>query len=602
MSAGYTVTFYLQVAHRGGDGAHACALARFERSACQDRTEYGCTSNDRRRHGSQRGGEVTANRRDPAELPSSSQQSSQRRTSRPAVRELVLRGALAVGLAGLVVATTLPLNAAPALETGDQMPVAAAACSGVASDFNGDGIRDIAIADPEATVSGIERAGLVHIVYGGGMGTLELSQETPNISDGAESGDEFGFSIAVYDANLDGCSDIAVGIPYEDVGAVKDAGLVHLVYGAPAGLGQGTVASVGLRQGTDGKLAGGYEAEDWVGYALAAGKSISNFPFLVVGVPGEDGPGGADIGIAHYVYGTDLKSASFGQDSAGVWEDAEPYDRFGTSIASTDRHFAVGVPGESMGTVQFAGGVNAFRPSLNTDGIPAPMFGMGQGRVDGPDSAAQDGDRYGTSLAMAPYRPGEAATITDSMLAVGAPGEDLSTTVDAGAVQVYHIKADQTVVQTQWVDQNAPDVEGEAEPGDFFGQRVAAVNTTTNVVSTASTMRLAVGVPGEEYEAENRENGGVALFSMLGAPGAADSWIEPGHGIPAEPAPRQYVGMSLGSTPSLLYVGMPYGPAQGRGVYGFPWNTASGGAPTQTFKPGVGGLPTDVEAFGATVR
>ncbi|UIZ15170.1 VCBS repeat-containing protein [Streptomyces sp. R527F] len=499
-------------------------------------------------------------------------------------------------------ATTLVLDTAPAPGTDRRSPVAAAGCSGTDSDFNGDGIRDVAIADPEATVSGIERAGLVHIVYGGGKGVLDLSQETPNVSDGAERDDQFGFSIAVYDANLDGCSDIAVGIPYEDVGTVKDAGLVHLVYGSPAGLGQGAVASVGLRQGSDGKLAGGYETEDWVGYALAAGRSATNVPFLVVGVPGEDGPGGADIGTAHYVYGTDLKSASFGQDSTGVWEDSEPYDRFGSSIASTDRHFVVGVPGESIGAVQFAGAVVAFRPSLNTDGIPAPMFGMGQGRVEGPDSAAQAGDGYGTSLTMAPYRPTGATGANDSLLAVGAPGEDLSTTVDAGAVQVYHIKSDQTVVHTQWIDQNAPGVEGEAEPGDFFGQRVAAVNTAPHAVSTAASMRLAVGVPGEEYGTELMESGGVALFSMLGAPGAADSWIEPGHGIPGEPAPRQFIGMSLGGSPSLLYVGLPYGPARNRAVHGFPWNVASGGAHSLTFKPGEGGLPTGVAAFGSTVR
>ncbi|MFI1827145.1 FG-GAP repeat protein [Streptomyces sp. NPDC020412] len=105
--------------------------------------------------------------------------------------------------------------------------VAAATCQGgVDSDFNGDGVRDTAIADPEATVSGKERAGLVRVVLGGGKGVAELSQDTPNVSDAPEDGDRFGFSLAAYDANGDGCSDLAVGVPYEDIGTTEDAGLV----------------------------------------------------------------------------------------------------------------------------------------------------------------------------------------------------------------------------------------------------------------------------------------------------------------------------------------------------------------------------------------
>ncbi|MFI1400220.1 FG-GAP repeat domain-containing protein [Streptomyces sp. NPDC020681] len=484
--------------------------------------------------------------------------------------------------------------------------VAATACAGTQSDFNGDGIRDVAIADPEATVAGKERAGLIRIVYGGGKGTFELSQESPEVSDSAETGDQFGFSFAVYDANLDGCSDIAVGIPYEDINLVgqtiKDAGLVHLIYGSTAGIASGGLGTYGFRQGSDGKLGGGYEDEDWVGYAVAAGKSASGIPFLVIGVPGEDGTGGADMGMFHHVYGTGYSVAHVAQDSAGVWEDPEPYDRFGASIAATDRHFVVGAPGESIGTVGSAGGVIAFRPSINTDGIPDPLFGMGQGRTPGPDTAAQVDDRYGTSLALAPYRPTGAATVTDSLLAVGVPGEDLATTVDAGAVHTFHIKADGTVVPLKWLDQNQPDVEGEAEAGDFFGQRLAATNTNTAVVSTAAMMRLAVGVPGEEASEEFPEEGGVQLFSILGEPGAADSWISPGNGIPAAQAPRMLVGMGLGASPASLYVGLPYGPAESRAVHAFPWNTPNGGAPTESWKPGEGGIPAENVAFGAFVR
>ncbi|MER5986923.1 VCBS repeat-containing protein [Streptomyces sp. NPDC001787] len=488
---------------------------------------------------------------------------------------------------------------------------AAEGCAGAQSDFNGDGIRDAVITDPEATVSGKARAGRVHIVYGGGKGTAELSQDSAGVSDSAETGDQFGFSFAVYDANLDGCSDIAVGIPFEDINlgdsTVKDAGLVQLVYGSPAGMAAGTLGTYGFRQGSDGKLGGGYEAEDWVGYAVAAGKSATGVPFLVIGAPGEDGGEGADMGMFHYVYGVNYDVAHVAQDSTGVWEDPEPNDRFGATIAATDRYFVVGAPGESLvntsgKNIEFAGGVIAFRSSVNTNGIPAPVFGMGQGRSGTADTAAQAGDQYGSALAMAPYRPAGAATTTDAVLAVGVPGEDLSTTVDAGAVHTYHMKADGTVQLLNWVDQNLPDVAGEAEAGDFFGQRIAAVNTATNVVSTAATMRFAVGVPGEESTEEYPEEGGVQLFSLLGAPGDADSWISPGNGIPADRAPRMLTGMGLGAAPDSLYVGVPYGPAGSRAVHAFAWNTADGGAPAQSWKPGEGGIPPENVAFGTSAR
>ncbi|MFI7293176.1 VCBS repeat-containing protein [Streptomyces sp. NPDC050121] len=470
------------------------------------------------------------------------------------------------------------------------------------SDFNGDGVRDTAIADPQATVSGQEGAGAIQIVLGGGKGVTTLSQDTPNVSDAAEAGDQFGFSLAVYDANLDGCSDIAVGMPYEDIASVQDAGLVQLIYGSPAGIGQGTTGSLGFRQGADGNMADAYEAEDWVGYSVAGGVSSTGVPFLVIGVPGEDSSGLTDMGLAAYAYGVTPAVTSFHQNSPGMWEDAEAYDRFGASVAATGRYFVVGAPGESIGTVAFAGGIQALQPSLNTDGVPNPLYGMGQGRTGTSNAAAQTDDRYGSALAMAPYRPSGATTATDSILAVGVPGEDLDTTVDAGAVHVYHMKADGTVVLLNWIDQNTEGVEEKAEPGDFFGQQLAAVNTTTNAVGTATTMRLAVGVPGEESTQEAPEAGGVQIFPLIGAPGASDAWIEPGSGIPSGPAARTYAGISLGASPSLLYVGLPYGPVDGRAVHGFPWNAASGGAPTQTWKPGEGGIPAGGVAFGAAVR
>ncbi len=45
------------------------------------------------------------------------------------------------------------------------------------TDFNGDAVEDIAVGDPMATVGGDTTAGLVRVVYGGGKGTAEITQD-----------------------------------------------------------------------------------------------------------------------------------------------------------------------------------------------------------------------------------------------------------------------------------------------------------------------------------------------------------------------------------------------------------------------------------------
>lgn len=483
---------------------------------------------------------------------------------------------------------------------------AAATCAGgVESDFNGDGVRDTAIADPLATVSNQAEAGLIRVVLGGGKGVVTVSQDMANVSDAAEAGDRFGFSLAVYDANADGCSDLAVGLPYEDISAVRDAGLVQIIYGSPSGIGQGT-PSLGIRQGADGNMADTYESEDWVGYSVAGGTSATGVPFLVIGVPGEDSSDGhaqlTDMGLAAYAYGVTPSVTSFHQNSPDVWHDPEAGNRFGAAVAATGQHFVVGTPGAVIGTADQAGGVVAFRPSLNTNNIPQPLFGIGQDSTGAGDTVAESGDGFATSLSMAPYRPSGATSNAESLVAVGVPNEDVGIKADAGAVQLLHIAAAGSVTETQWINQDIADVDETADASDYFGQRVAATNTSPTAVSTATTMRVAVGIPGEETSGAPLDTGGVQLFPMVGAAGASDTRIEPGNGIPAAAAPRQFAGMSVGAAGAVLYVGMPYGPAAGRAVHAYAWSVASGGAPTQTWKPGEGGIPAEAASFGAVVR
>ncbi|MFJ9638664.1 VCBS repeat-containing protein [Streptomyces sp. NPDC101178] len=467
------------------------------------------------------------------------------------------------------------------------------------ADFNGDGVRDTVIADPEAAVGSVRGAGVVHIVYGGGKGSMQLSQETPGVSGAAEPGDGFGFAVAIWDADGDGCSDIAVGVPYEDLGTARDAGGVQVVYGSGTGLGNGRAVKE-YHQGSGSPLGGAPETGDWVGYALAAGKTAAGVSYLLIGAPGEAIGTLEKAGGFYYVAANAATAVGINQATPGVQGVAEQDDRFGASLAASPNHFTVGAPGESIGSAPFAGAAVIFSHTLVSQ-IPKPLQSLSQD-TEGVQGAEEPGDGFATSLAMIPYRPASATSTTESLLAVGVPGEDLSTTVDAGAVQVFRITASGSVTQVNWIDQNLADAEEQAEAGDFFGQRLAAINTAPNSTASATTTRLAVGVPGEETSEEHSEKGGVQIFPLVGAPGGSDAWIAPGEGIPADPAPRQLAGMSLGATPSALYVGMPYGPAAGHAVHVFGWNVASGGASTRTFKPGEGGIPTGDVAFGAVAR
>ncbi|WP_405544860.1 VCBS repeat-containing protein [Streptomyces goshikiensis] len=515
---------------------------------------------------------------------------------RGAVRRHAVRGSVVLSAAALALALTAgsaPLASQAAAATG---------CAGAEADFNGDGIRDTAIADPEATVNGVSKAGVVHIVYGGGKGVLELTQEAAK-SGGSEAGDTFGYSMAVYDADLDGCADLAIGIPYEDVGGHTDAGRAVVVYGSPAGLAAGK-ASIQYVQGAA-PLSGAAEADDWMGYSLAAGTSSTGVPFLAIGAPGEDLGTTPDAGSVIYASGSPTLSIGIiTQDTAtagAVPDTVEPYDRFGTAIAATPTHLAISAPGEAQDTIVDAGSVTTFSHTL-VSGVPTPLNVIHQ---DAPNvfGACEAGDAFGTSITAVPYRAEGATSTTESLLAVGIPGEDLSTGADAGAVQVFRLNAAGAYTELAWIDQNVADVGGAAEPGDHFGQRVAAFNTAPTSTSTAANVRLAVGVPGEDAANGVVDRGIVQMFPMVGAPGASDKILEPGSEIPTPMAPREYAGMSIGGGTAGLYIGMPYGPVEGRAVYLFPWTiSGTGGAPIETFKPGQGGIPAEAKTFGAVVR
>ncbi len=78
------------------------------------------------------------------------------------------------------------------------------------TDFNGDAVEDIAVGDPMTTVGGDTTACLVRVVYGGGKGTAEITQDLDRVPGGSEPGDHFGNHLATVDCNEDGYTDLVV--------------------------------------------------------------------------------------------------------------------------------------------------------------------------------------------------------------------------------------------------------------------------------------------------------------------------------------------------------------------------------------------------------
>jgi hypothetical protein len=156
-----------------------------------------------------------------------------------------IAAAVAVASAAVTGAVVMP---------GEAMakPIAAPA------DFNGDGYRDVVVPAPGARVGGKSGAGAVVVLYGAKSGVsasrrVVITQNTTHVPDIAETDDFFGASTAFADLDKDGYSDLVVGAPGEDVGSVRDAGRVTVLWGGKKGLAAASTLPVprGGRYGLD---------------------------------------------------------------------------------------------------------------------------------------------------------------------------------------------------------------------------------------------------------------------------------------------------------------------------------------------------------------
>ncbi|MFA5772608.1 MAG: hypothetical protein WC974_07750, partial [Thermoplasmata archaeon] len=317
-----------------------------------------------------------------------------------------------------------------------------------AGDLNGDGIDDLAVGAPDATVSGNANTGKVYIFYGtlaSGIQSGNADTVASIIITGRNSGDKFGTVVAsAGDVNNDGYGDLLVSAP-----PAQSRGEIYVFHGSSTGITQTSASNANT------KLLGD-QSNNLLGTSISSAGDINNdgYDDIIVSAPYYSDNTDPDpakrfsncgkvyicLGSSSGIYTGSITTISSISGIRGI-VGKQSYQQFGVSVAGVGD-----INGDGYADIA-VGAPNTMDESSSTPGRVYIYHGNANGIVSAGNTIAASDSTYAKTIINGEnnydnfgYRVAGIGDINKdgySDLAVSATKYDVSSSDDYGRVYIF---------------------------------------------------------------------------------------------------------------------------------------------------------------------